>query len=326
MSKITIQEYSPKYREEWENFVDSSNNGTMFHKQAFLDYHEEGKFKFNCLMFWRGEQLIAVLPGGLKEATGAYWSPVGASYGSIVTNDIAFSDSLEIIDSFMGYCRDTGIKDAYLIPPPLVYSKNTSQHLEYAMLYRKFDFELHYISHAIDLKFGKDTFKHFSQSARRNIYKILRNDKISIRESNDYETFNRILVENKARHNVKPTHSLRDMLRLTELMPKNVRLNMVYYEDTPIAGSWLFFCNTKVVLCFYIMMLYEYEHLKPTYLIMNETVRNAVEEGYEWVDIGVSQDTSSPDPMTPSLNLINFKERFFSRGILRSTFHYKFSD
>jgi len=324
MSKITIQEYSPKFRDEWENFVDSSNNGTMFHKQTFLDYHEEGKFKFNCLMFRRDDELLAVLPGGIKEATNAYWSPVGASYGSIVTKDISFSESLEIVDSFMDYCRDIKLEDAYLIPPPLVYSKNTSQHLEYAMLYRKFDFELHYISHAIDLKHSEETFKHFDKTARKTINKILRENKLSIRESNDYETFNRILIDNKARHNVKPTHSLRDMLRLTELMPENVRLNLVYFEDIPIAGSWLFFCNSKVALCFYNMLLYEYEYLKPIYLIMHETVRKAVEEGYQWVDIGVSQDTSSPDPMTPSLNLIYFKERFFSRGILRSTFHYKF--
>ncbi len=72
------------------------------------------------------------------------------------------------------------------------------------------------------------------------------------------------------------------------------------------------------------MMLFEYEHLKSMYLIMHETVRWATEASYEWVDIGVSQVPSDPDPMTPSLNLINFKERFDSRGILRSTYHFKF--
>jgi lipid II:glycine glycyltransferase (peptidoglycan interpeptide bridge formation enzyme) len=73
------------------------------------------------------------------------------------------------------------------------------------------------------------------------------------------------------------------------------------------------------------MLYYEYEHLKPVYLIMYETVRWAIENGYEWVDIGVSQDTKALDPMTPSINLINFKERFDARGILRSTYHYDFT-
>lgn len=326
MQKIQVYEYKPEDREEWEEFVDLSNNGTMFHKQAFLDYHHEGRFAFYHLMFRRGEELVAVLPGGLRENGTAFWSPVGASYGSFVTKDIHYRDSLDIVDAFMDFCKEKKFTDAYLIPPPIVYSETISQHCEYSMLYRKFDFELHYISHAIDLKYGDDFFKHFDKTARKTINKILREEKITIRESDDYETFNKILLDNKARHNIKPTHTLEEMIKIRDLMPENVRLLLVYYGDIPIAGSWLFFCNNQVVLCFYNMLYYEYEHLKPIYLIMYETCRRAVEEGYTWVDIGVSQDTSSPDPMTPSINLIDFKERFNSRGILRSTYHYKFSE
>lgn len=325
MSEIVIKEYDPSQRDIWDKFVDSSNNGTMFHKIRFLNYHPEGRFHFYNFMFYKGDELIAILPGGLKENGTVFWSPVGASYGSFVAKDIPFALALQIVDAFMDYCPKVGIKESFLIPPPLVYSLNISQHFEYAMLYRKFDFDLHYISHAIDLKHGNDFLKYFDKTARKTIHKILREKKIRIEESNDYVTFNKILIANKAKHNAKPTHSLEDMLRLKELLPNNLRLYLVYYGDIPIAGSLLFLTNTKVVLCFYNMLLYEYEHLKPVYLIMYETIRWAVENGYQWVDIGVSQDTKAEDPMTPSLNLIYFKERFNARGILRSTFHYKFS-
>ena len=117
--------------------------------------------------------------------------------------------------------------------------------------------------------------------------------------------------------------SLEDLLRLRELTPNELRLMMVYHNDIPIAGSLLFMANKNVTLCFYNMLLYEYEHLKPIYLIMYETVKRAYEEGYKWVDIGVSQDTKDSDPMTPSLGLIEFKERFDARGVLRSTYHIK---
>jgi hypothetical protein len=325
MSDIKIVEYNTEYRSIWDSFVDNSNNGTMFHKQDFLDYHTPGRFNFYHLLFFINNKLIAVLPGGLKDDGRTFWSPTGASYGSIVTNDISFELSLEIVDAFMEFCRAKGIVDAYLIPPPLIYSINYSQHIEYAMLYRKFDFELHYISHAIDLKIGDDFLQHFDKTARKAIHKIQRDNLITIKPSQDYETFNQILLTNKAKHNAKPTHSLEDMLKLQKLMPDNLILNMVYYGEIPIGGSWLFLANKKVVLCFYNMLLYEYEHLKPVYLINYETVRWAIENGYEWVDIGVSQDTKADDPMTPSLNLIYFKERFNARGILRSTYHYKFN-
>ncbi|MGB9701228.1 MAG: GNAT family N-acetyltransferase [Candidatus Kapaibacteriota bacterium] len=323
MEKITVHEYKAENREEWESFVETSNNGTMFHKMAFLDYHPHGKFDFYHLMFRRGEELVAVLPGGLKENGAIFWSPVGASYGSIVTKDIPFALALEIVDTFMEFCKFKGIKEVFLIPPPLIYSINYQQHVEYAMLYRKFDFELHYISHSVPLNKG-DYFKNIDAKARRIIRKNRREHIIQVRESNDYEAFYPILEKNKAKFNVKPTHSLEDLKKLEKLMPNNLKLFMAYYNETPVAGSLLFLTNKKVALCFYIMLLYEYNKYHPNFILMDETLNWAQSNGYEWFDIGVSQDTSSDDPMTPSLNLIYFKERFNSRGILRSTYHFKF--
>ncbi len=317
---VSVHRYTPEHRAEWDAFVERSNNGTMFHLQQFLDYHPEGKWNWHHLMFREGNTLVGVLPGGIN-ARGEYWSPTGASYGSICTLDASFERTLAIVDAFIDYCKSRKISDAYLIPAPIIYTRNYSQHHEYAMLYRKADFELHYISHAIDLKHGANFAKYFDATARKTVSKILREGRITIRESTDYATFHEILVENKARHNVAPTHTLADLLRLQELMPDKLLLNMVYDGDTPIAGSLLFLANPKVVLCFYNMLKYEYEHLKPIYLVMHETCRWAVENGYEWVDIGVSQDTKDPNPMTPSIGLINFKERFDARGILRSTYH-----
>jgi len=322
MSKIEVQEYNKENKKEWDDFVESSNNGTMFHKQVFLDYHTPGKFSFHHLMFRKEGELIAVLPGGLNDAGKSFWSPVGASYGSLVTKDVPYHISLELVDTLLDYSKEKNFKDIYLIPPPIIYNKVYNQHIEYSMLYRRFDFEYSYISHAIDLNIGKDFLEHFDKTARKTLHKILREKKITIEESEDYASFNEILIKNKAKYNVKPTHSLEDMLKLRELMPENLKLFLVYHEGKPIAGSLLFLANKNVSLCFYNMLLYEYEHLRPVYLVNYEVVRWSIENGYKWVDIGVSQDTSAEDPMTPSLNLIYFKERFHARGLLRSTFHY----
>ncbi len=323
-SSVIVEEYRPEHRNEWEAFVQNSNNGTMFHRLCFLDYHPPGKFHFHHLLFRKNGALVGVMPGGLMDNGRILWSPVGASYGGIVTGDIPFALALEIVDALLAYGRRIGLRELYLIPPPFIYSRNYSQNLEYALLYRRFGFEYHYISHAIHLKHGASFLRFFDKTARKTIRKLLRQASLRVEESQDYETFYRILVQNKARHGAKPTHSLEDLYRLQQLVPEHLRLLMVYYNQTPIAGSLLFLCNPKVVLCFYNMMLYEYQHLRPIYLLMYEIVRWATEQGYEWVDIGVSQDTKSPNPMTPALSLIHFKERFDSRGILRSTFYYRF--
>lgn len=320
MAQLIVRPYTANDRHQWDAFVEASNNGTMFHLQRFLDYHPEDKWQWHHLMVFDAQHLVAVIPGGIN-ARGEFWSPTGASYGGVVTADISFEKSLAIVDAFRHYCTSHDIKHAFLIPPPLIYTLNYSQHVEYAMLYRKADFELHYISHAIELKRGENFLDSFDQTARKSIRKIVRERKITICDSDDYQTFHRILTENKAKHGARATHTLDDLLRLRELVPDKLKLMMVYHGAEPIAGSLLFLANRKVVLCFYNMLRYEFEHLRPIYLVMHETVRWAMDNGYEWVDIGVSQDTKDANPMTPSLGLIAFKERFDARGILRSTYH-----
>jgi F0F1-type ATP synthase membrane subunit b/b' len=115
-----------------------------------------------------------------------------------------------------------------------------------------------------------------------------------------------------------------DLLKLKELLPDNLKLFMVYYKDKPIAGSNLFICNEIVTLCFYNMLLYEYEHLKPIHRVMYEVVKWSTENGYQYVDIGVSQDTKAANPMTPSISLIDFKEKFDARTVMRNTLKYTY--
>lgn len=323
-SEIRVRQYTSADASSWDEFVDASFNGTMFHKQAFLAYHQPDRFQFHHLVFERDNNIVALLPGGLRDNNSVFWSPMGASYGSFVTKDISYEMSQAIVDAFLDYGSGQQWTDAYIIPPPVVYAAEFNQHIEYAMLYRKFGFELHYISHAIDLKHGSDYLQHFDKTARKTVRKVRREGHIRIEESEDYDTFYEILLENKSKHNATPTHSRADLERLRALTPQHLKLFLVYYGDIAIGGSLLFLCNDRVVLCFYNMLRYEYEHLKPIYLIMDETVRWSTEQGYRWVDIGVSQVPTAEDPMTPAMSLIAFKERFNSRGLLRTTYHYRF--
>jgi hypothetical protein len=322
---VIVRQYTPEHYKEWDDFVDASNNGTMFHKQAFLDYHAEGKFTFHHLMFYDGNELVGVLPCGLANHNATLWSPMGASYGSLVTKDIPFALSLAIVDALLEYGREIGLKEIFLIPPPLVYNKILSQHLEYAMLYRKFDFELHYISHALPIT-GDDATKQFDKKAQRDIRNIIAKNNLRVEESDDYESFYAILLDNKRRHNATPTHSLEDLYRLRKLVPQHLRLILIYLDDKPIAGSLVFLCNSSVALCFYNMLLHEYSHLRPVFLMMHNIVSWAQQHDYKWVDIGVSQVPTAADPMTPSLSLIEFKERFNTRGFIRNTYHFSFTD
>ena len=231
-----------------------------------------------------------------------------------------FDICLEIVDAMLDLFRKQGTNDVFLIPPPLIYSKIYNQHIEYAMLYRKFDFEYHYISHALDLSLN---YENFNRATKFKLNKIKQNNDLIIQQQNNFDAFYPILIENKLKHNAIPTHSLDDLIKLNTFLPDKLKLFIAYYKDKPIAGHLLFLANKNVALCFYNAMYYEYKKLYPAYALAKYVIDWCKKNGYKWFDFGVSQDTTSDNPMTPSLSLIEFKERFNTRGIFRSTYHIK---
>jgi hypothetical protein len=318
---MEVIKYSEEWKIKWDEFVLNSNNGTMFHLQKFFDYHTPGKFRFDHLLFVEKNKIAALLPGRLTD--GLFESPIGASYGSIVTGDIKFAEAMELVSTLLDYGRKNGIKEFELTPAPMIYETYQNQNLEFAMRWLGFSYKLHYISSAIKLDKERDIVERCSPTIRRNIRKTLKNSEIRAEINERYDQFYPILIENKARHNVKPTHSYEDLLRLKELMPDNLKLFMVYLNDEPIGGSSMFFANKNVALCFYNMLRYEYAEYKPIQRVMYEVLKYSTENGYAYVDIGVSQDTKAQNPMTPSMSLIEFKEKFDAKTIMRNTFHIK---
>lgn len=318
---MEIIKYTEDWKEKWDEFVLDSNNGTMFHLQKFFDYHTAGKFTFNHLIFLEKNEIAAVLPGAMVGSK--FESPVGASYGSIVTKDVKFTNAMEIISTLLRYAVNNGIDEIELTAPPVVYENHPNQNLDFAMLWQGFQYELHYISSAIKLDPDTDIISRFSPTTRRNIRHSLKDQDIRVEINEKLDEFYPILLDNKSRHNVKPTHSLEDLLKLKELLPDNLKLFMVYWKDIPIGGSLMFFVNRTCSLCFYNMLLYEYEYLKPIQRVMYEVVKYSTENGYNYVDIGVSQDTKAENPMTPSMSLIEFKEKFDAKTVMRNTLHIK---
>ncbi len=321
MQNIKIIKYTEEWKEKWDTFVDESNNGTLFHLQKFFDYHKEGKFTFNHLIFVEKDSIVAVLPGAMIGSK--FESPIGASYGSIVTKDIKFKKALEIVSTLLEYAKENGITEFELTAAPVVYEDKPNQNIDFALLWLGFHYSLHYISSAIKLDKEIDIISRFQPTVRRNIRKTFRNSDIRVEINERYDQFYPILLGNKKRHDVKPTHSLEDLLKLKELLPNHLKLFMLYYKDIPIAGSSMFFVNKTCALCFYNMLDYKYEHLKPIHRIMYEVVKYSTDNGYSYVDIGVSQDTKAANPMTPSMGLIDFKEKFDAKTVMRNTLSIK---
>ena len=83
---IIVKKYNSSYFEVWDNFIDTSNNGTIFNSRKFLNYHINKKFVDHSLIFEKNNEVLAVLSAALvvQKNERALISHPGASFGSLV--------------------------------------------------------------------------------------------------------------------------------------------------------------------------------------------------------------------------------------------------
>ena len=48
------------HKDDWDQYVLNSNNGTIFHLRKFLSYHEDRTFQDSSLIFSENNQIIAL--------------------------------------------------------------------------------------------------------------------------------------------------------------------------------------------------------------------------------------------------------------------------
>lgn len=317
MSQIAVSVALPEERGEWNQFVAASNNGTVFHNLDFLDYHPAGRFEFRNLLFREEGRIVAVLPGGISGR--AYKSPVGASFGGLVVMaDVTLERANLVVRALLDWCRAQGLGEVILTPPMQVYHRTFDETVEYAMVYNGFSVHGSLFSSVIDFSRIKSKAD-LSRNTRHRINQSI-NKGVRVEQSTDLAAFYPILLENKAKFGVRPTHTLEELCRIEQLLPGMMTLFMAYSGDEPVAGELLFAANERCVLNFYTMHRYQYHNLFAVNYIVEHAIRWCVEKGYRWYDYGVSADTASPNPLEPSWSLVRFKESMGSTGCIRKAY------
>ena len=93
--KITVRKFTAKDTKCWDDFVNQSNNGTIFHLRSFLSYHIDRKFIDHSLVFEKKGRIIALFPAAEINNNGIkiLQSHPGASFGGFVFNFLSFEDA-----------------------------------------------------------------------------------------------------------------------------------------------------------------------------------------------------------------------------------------
>lgn len=238
---MKARRFEPSDHRNWEDFVVSALGTTLHHTRRFLDYHGDRFEDFSLLCESDAEKLVAVLPAArdTEDNTIVVCHP-GATVGGIALSpDLGAGDSMRIVQALLSAFREEGFgrlnyktRPSHLSDQPF----EIDQYLLWRLGASTYRTDLWNV---IDL-----TTDHPIGRRRRRALRQAFEAELSVAaEENEksYESFHDMLAENLARrHDVKPTHSLDELLDLRERLGDDQELWIVRdSENTMVAGEWV---------------------------------------------------------------------------------------
>ncbi len=306
----------------WQKALKGAENATIFQNLSFLSYHPPERFENHHLIFWVGEEPRVLLTCAVREIDGkrALVSYPGASYGGLIyPPGLSFHTAEHLVHTLIRYCRREGFENLTLTQPPSIYSTWPGDIITFHLIKNGFKYLKREITQAIPLYYPDgDIFKTLCNKTRTAVRKALKSDlqveeDMELSDSN-LETFYPLLLDNRARLGVTPTHTLDELKHLRDLVSDQLSLTLVRYKSIPVAGMLNFICNARVLLIFYVCHDWEYQEYRPVPLIVYSAMQWAYRHGFRHLDFG----TSTLD-MEPNRGLLKFKENFGSLGYFRDT-------
>ena len=305
-----------KHKKLWDEYVQSSNNGTIFHLRNFLSYHQQRNFEDASFIFYENNKIIALFTAAVIDE--CLYSHPGASFGGFIYNQLSFKSSQKIISLLKEYAQQKDFKTITVIPPPFIYYKNYNEAMEYCLYINNFKITEYYISSFVDLTNNPIDLVH--NRKKRYIKKLKHEFEFEL--SNDLNAFYPILLDNKSRHSANPTHSKQELKILMQQFPEQIKLFLSYKNNKVIGGSLIFITTKNTCILFYNMINYDYQELQVASLQIYETLKWAYQNKIQFLDIGVSQLYKN-NTIIPHDSLINFKEQFGAQTMIRKVMKLK---
>jgi hypothetical protein len=233
-----VRLYQPKDFDVWNTFISSAKNATFLFHRNFMEYHSD-RFQDYSLLVLDGEKVVAVLPANKVE--NVIYSHQGLTYGGLVLDNKAkLSSVLSIFKSVLQFLNENSIERMIVKTMPNFYLDYFSDELEYCLFIVQAKLNRRDSLSVIDLT--KPYF--ISKTRKESIRRGLKNNLI-IKEELNFELFwKEILIPNLSKkHQVKPVHSVEEIVKLQQNFPNNIRHFNVYHNDKIVAGTTVFFTN-----------------------------------------------------------------------------------
>ena len=304
--------YTAERKEEWDELVAKSRNGTFLLRRGYMDYHAD-RFEDCSLMFYRKGKLCAVLPGNVSD--GVFYSHRGLTYGGLVMDEKCTTvDVLEIFEETNKWLKNKGISKVVYKPVPHIYHRLPAEEDLYALFRYEARLVARGVSSSIDLR---EQLK-WRQNRRTALNKA-RSEGVTVECSEDLECFWSILESNlMATHGVRPVHSVEEIRLLKNRFPDDIMLYAARNRQGKMVAGILLYVTENVIHSQYISATEEGKEIGAIDAIMQEVVQMKK----RYFDFGISTENGGK---YLNESLIFQKEGFGGRAICYDTYEYTIS-
>jgi len=228
---ISLVQYTPHYKEEWNNFIKTSKNGLFLFDRHYMEYHHS-QFQDHSLLFYKKGRLIATFPANISN--NMLYSHAGLTFGGFIMDSrLQTDDILAIFKELLHYSKEQQITCIRYKAIPSIYHTIPSEEDRYAL----------YLSGGRLIQRDLSSSINFSEPLQvtparmRKIRQAEKKDLVVCEDTN-YREFWDILKDNlQKRHQKKPVHTLAEIQYLRQLFPANIRLFSCYENNQIIAGA-----------------------------------------------------------------------------------------
>lgn len=322
--EIEIRPYDSGLKEQWNDFVESSNEGTIFHRLDFLSYHGD-KFKDNehHLIWYKGESIFAVMPMGIFKEDGkrVARSPYGASYGGpVFQKPLNYADSQLVVSTLLNYLTKFNITVCTLTLPIACCYAKYSETFRLTLLEHGFRCMNRDISSVVCLNGDNPIFEEMTSRARNMARKARKARKagVVLMHQSSVTDFWVVMDKTQEKLGMKPTHTLEEFRWLCDHLSERVYVDVAYLDRTPVAGIGYFVINDRVNSSFYLCQDPQKQQIQALSLLIYETLERAQYEVFHWFDFGTSSANQKGRE-----NLFRFKESFGAIGQFRDTYVWR---
>ena len=303
--------YHIDYQQVWDDAVTQARNGHFMFMRRFMDYHKDRFPDASMIFYDEHDKVIGLLPATYNAENQCFSTHNGLTFGGLVLMPKTRTPQvMEMFGEMMDFARNLGAKTLIYKQIPHIYHQNCSDEDSYALFKNGAHLTSCGLSTTVTLPYS------ISELRRRKV-KLAENQQVKLEKSENYEDFWKILQNVlKERHDVRPVHSVEEIMLLAHNFPENIELHVAKLDGEVVAGTVLFI-NGKVIHTQYLAASEKGRETGALDDLLSHLLKT---RDYEFFDFGISTEDGGK-----ILNdgLLFQKEGFGGHGICYKTYEIK---